>query len=103
MSGMDGARASARRGAARKIKHECPCGRTIYGNGKSHQRSCPKHLAELGWPLDEGMRDALREAGVPIRPVELALGARQVNPRFHDWKTFKALVWQLADEVQAER
>lgn len=99
MSGMDGARSSARRNAWQKIHFECPCGRTIYGNGKSHQRSCKRHLAEWGWPLDEGMRSALLDEGVPIRPVELALGAQTINPQYLRWVDFRDLVWRLADEV----
>ena len=101
MSGMDGARSSARRNARSKISYECPCGRVVYGNGKQHQRSCKKHLAEIGWPLDEGMRDALRSEKVDYRAVERALGAQTINPSNMPWADFRDLVWRLADEIAA--
>lgn len=101
MNGMDGARPSARRNAWAKIQYLCPCGRTVYGNGKQHQRFCQKHLAEIGWPLDEGLRDALRAEKIDYRAVERRLGQQQINPSTMTWTYFRDLVWRLADEVKA--
>lgn len=104
---MDGARAAARRDAWRKIHHQCACGFTVHGNGKSHQRACHVHLRESGWPLTESMREALREDGLrapQITAVELALGRQALagdDPNRLDWRDFRDLVWRLASKVTA--
>lgn len=44
---------------------ECPCGRTVYGNGRiSHFRRCPDYLRKKGWAFTATevqviLRDAL--------------------------------------------
>lgn len=111
MSGMDGARASARRNAARKIKHTCACGRLIVGNSKSHERWCEVNLRERGWPLDRGMADAIRNE-IPdstsidvIRHVERELGRIYLERRAAGdmsdlpWTEYRDLVWRLAEEA----
>jgi len=111
MSGMDGARDSARRGAARKIHETCVCGRDVFGNGKQHQRSCERHLRERGWPLDRGMRDALRrhhwrcEPYRVVREAEMLLGLVVLDRRAAGnddpmpWRELRDLVWDLAERA----
>jgi hypothetical protein len=61
MSGMDGAKASARRNAYAKITHTCACGRILHGNlAKTHLRACETNLSQQGWPLDESMKTSIR-------------------------------------------
>jgi hypothetical protein len=44
---------------------ECPCGRTLRGNGwRSHARSCRDWLATNGYPLADGEREGLRADGL---------------------------------------
>lgn len=110
MSGMDGARAGARRNAARKISAECPCGRRYYGNGKAHPRSCETHLREVGWPIDDGMAAAIRAAHPDrsaeiIRAVERGLGRIYLSRRAAgdksemSWTEYRERLWRLADDA----
>jgi hypothetical protein len=93
---------------------DCVCGRRIWGNGRaSHYRACRQHLREVGYPLDEGLRSAIREAhGVGVvAEVEKRLGViaaeRKGNYsagprpdlRSLRWIVFRDLVWSIADEV----
>jgi hypothetical protein len=113
---MDGARKAARSNAWRKVHHTCACEREVYGNGKSHERSCEVSLRERGWPLDAGLCSAIREhvweqqrnlAGLPqlIRAVEQRLGAlylarRAVGDKTElGWAELKPLLWRLVDEA----
>lgn len=112
---MDGARASARQNAWMKITYGCPCGRTIHGNGRAHQRSCRAHLTKLGWPLDEGMRQAVlreyrgREAARILRAVERALGAFYAERRRSGdrgvlpWPAQRELIWSYAEDATQDR
>lgn len=113
MSGMDGARSSARRNAWQKINRECPCGRVVHGNGKAHERTCEAHLRKHGWPLDAGMVAAIHDFYPPIAgrtplvgEVERRLGAvylerRAVGDKTElPWREYRDLVWQFADEAR---
>jgi hypothetical protein len=116
MSGMDGAKASARRGAAGKIVHTCVCGRVLHGNGHVlHERHCEQHLREAGWPLDRSMKDAIRQDVYPtpgsgaIRFVERGLGAVHLQraaagtKTAMTWPELRAAVWDLVDQWKAQR
>lgn len=113
MSGMDGARAAARRNAWMKIRFECPCGKVVRGNGKAHQRACPVHLRERGWPLDAAWRATFvseygpERGGRIHRAVQKALGVYELDRRAGRstevalaalrWVDFKNLIWREAD------
>lgn len=113
MSGMDGASSSARRNAWRKIHTRCVCGREIYGNGKAHQRTCEAHLEQRGWPVDNGMHEALmheygtNSVGI-LRAVELGLGRIYLERRRAGdktemrWAEFRDTFWKLADEAHRQ-
>lgn len=92
----------------------CPCGRRVYGNGRSaHFRACRYYLTEHGYPLDEGLCSAIREEHGPgvVIEVQRRLGALQVSRRGKSeyaaepdlrrlrWRDFRDLVWKIADEV----
>ncbi|MCT7372992.1 hypothetical protein [Mycolicibacterium llatzerense] len=112
MSGMDGARAGARRMAHRKITHECACGRVLYGNlATSHLRSCEQNLRVNGWPIDAGMRDALlreysgRRYVEVLTAVERGLGRIYLDRRAGGdksplpWLEYRDTIWRLAEEA----
>lgn len=101
------------RTAHAKYYETCVCGRVLNGNGrKSHFRTCHKYLANVGWPLDAGMGEALRSefygrgAAEAIRHVERGLGQFYLDRRNSgdkselSWLEFKTLVWKLADEYK---
>lgn len=93
----------------------CVCGKRLAGNGhKSHQRACPEHLAERGWPLDDGFCDALRDdypgtGADVIQYVQRALGRKMLTRRNQGDKTplpFKELreaVWAYARQWEIDR
>ncbi|SHX98492.1 Uncharacterised protein [Mycobacteroides abscessus subsp. abscessus] len=99
-----------RKDAWRKIHFTCPCGREVFGNGKSHQRSCETHLRERGWPLDNGMVDAVireyrgRNPVPRIRAAELALGRLYLERRRKGdkaelgWSDYRDMVWSAASD-----
>ncbi|OBF77110.1 hypothetical protein [Mycolicibacterium fortuitum] len=114
MSGMDGAKAGARRAAYQKIRHDCACGRVLRGNlATSHLRACETNLRESGWPLDAGMKEVLlKECGgrrqAPtyahiVRAVERGLGKIYLERRQRGdktplpWIEYRDEVWRLAD------
>lgn len=79
----------------------------VHGNGKSHQRTCQRHLRERGWPLDDGMRDAIRDVytgrgTAVISAVERGIGAVYLERRARGdktelpWRELRELVWTLA-------
>lgn len=88
----------------------CPCGRQLYGNGRtSHQRVCPDWLRTYGWPLDQGMQQAIRDeyprvSGI-VLAVERELGRFYLDRRAGgdktplSWRELRDLVWQYAEEV----
>ncbi|OHU12784.1 hypothetical protein [Mycobacteroides chelonae] len=102
-----------RKNGWRKIHSTCVCGREIYGNGKSHWRSCEQHLKTSGWPMETAMVHALFAEGHGadiVRAVELGLGKLYLKRRAEGvkielpWREYRDTVWQLADEaVQLKR
>lgn len=111
-SGMDGARASARRNAYQKIRNDCSCGRVLRGNlAVSHLRACETHLAAVGYPLEESMRTAImREYGhsnyvATLTHVERGLGEiflqRRAagNKQPMPWIEYRDTIWQLAEQA----
>jgi hypothetical protein len=101
--------ALARKNAWRKIHFTCPCGREVFGNGKSHQRNCDTHLRELGWPLDTGMSDAViheysgNNAVPRLRAAEMALGRIYLERRARGdktelrWVDYRRIVWDTVN------
>lgn len=110
---MDGARASARRNAYKKIRHDCACGRTLRGNlAISHLRACETNLAQRGYPLEQSMQQALRDHYRPnygiITAVERGLGQiflnrrRAGNKQPMPWIEYRDTIWQLAEQAEQE-
>jgi hypothetical protein len=93
--------------------YRCECGRMVYGNGhKSHLRTCAAHLDKVGWPLDEGMAQAIRD--VYRNPLGVVMGVQQRLGQFYlarrkggdltplPWPEFRDLVWRYAAEAANE-
>lgn len=115
-SGIGGG-GNRRADAWRKIRHTCVCGRAVYGNGVMHQRTCDRHLAERGWPMEDAMREAVRQhcwenrsSGVfnptrVIESVERGLGKIYLQRRASgdrsalNWTEYKKHVWGLVDRA----
>jgi hypothetical protein len=103
--GTDGG-GNRRADAWRKIHRTCPCGREVFGNGKAHQRSCEAHLSAYGWPLDDGMADAVRRECAPgaVTYVQARLGEMYLERRHSgkvaplSWAEYRDAVWRFADE-----
>ena len=92
-SGIDGdGRDTARRSAhARRHKHECPCGRVIWGNSwANHARACKAYLERYGWHFGAAEHQAMRDALWPIA---------QEAPQGQQSKTLLSL---MHDERMAE-
>ncbi|ART74329.1 hypothetical protein BTO20_37540 (plasmid) [Mycobacterium dioxanotrophicus] len=99
----------ARKSAWRKIHTTCPCGREVYGNGKSHQRNCHTHLQVNGWPLDDQMVQAVideyhgRDPVARIRAAEMELGRIYLERRARGdktslpWKQYRDTVWAATE------
>jgi hypothetical protein len=109
---MDGAKAGARREAYRKIHTTCACGRRLEGNfAVSHLRTCETNLRENGWPIEDGMKQALmqeyRSSGYVqiLRAVELKLGQLYLARRASGdktalpWREHRDTIWVFADEA----
>lgn len=102
-----------------KHAHNCPCGRTLRGNGwKTHARACEAWLTRYGWPLDDNLADAIRtdsphlngrRGRVPLLThVQMAVGRAVLARRAEGnktplrWQEAKDLAWTAADEFNAE-
>ncbi len=58
---MDEVRRRAMRARHAKQRHDCLCGRPMWGNGwKSHARRCAEWLEKHGWPFADADAAALR-------------------------------------------
>ncbi len=98
-----------RKSAWSKIHVTCPCGRKVYGNGKSHQRNCETHLRASGWPLDARMVEAIiqeyrgRDPVPRIRAAEMELGRIYLDRRARGdktelrWAQYRDTVWSVAE------
>lgn len=91
----------------RKIHRTCDCGKEVYGNGLAHFRACETHLKVSGWPMEQSMKNAIREEGhgaEMIRAVERDLGQFHLNRRESGenqplrWTEYRDTVWQLVEK-----